>query len=240
MEEPRPEKIAVVDEVREKMETADAAVVTEYRGLTVTEMAGLRKSLKALGGDFKVFKNTLVRRAIAGTSSEGLGEHLQGPTAIAFIDGDVSTVAKALRDFAKENPALIIKGGVLEGSTLSASDLKALADLPSRDVLLARFAGLLASPMQQFASLLKAVPQNLAYGLSALIETRPAEAVPAPVEAPAEETPAPEIATEEATVAASAEEVVEQESSTEVAQAAEAPAAEGEAVHDEAPAESAE
>jgi len=240
MENPRPEKIAVVDEVRDKIEAADAAVVTEYRGLTVTEMAGLRKSLKALGGDFKVFKNTLVRLAISGTSNEGLSDHLTGPTAIAFVEGDVSAVAKALRDFAKENPALVIKGGILEGSTLSASDLKALADLPSREVLLARLAGLLASPMQQFASLLKAVPQNFAYGLSALIESRPAEAAPAAAEAPADETPAPEAATEQAPVEASAEEVVADEPAAEEVEAAEAPATDEAPTTDEAPAESAE
>ena len=254
MENPRPEKIAVVDEVRDKIETADATVVTEYRGLSVTQMAGLRKSLKALGGDFKVFKNTLVRRAVSGTTSEGLADHLTGPTAIAFVDGDVSAVAKALRDFAKDNPALVIKGGILDGSALSSADLKALADLPSRDVLLARFAGLLASPMQKLAGLLKAVPTNFAYGLSALIESRPSEAAPVVAEAPAQaapeaeeapieaaaEEPAAEAVAEEAPIEAAAEEPVAEETAAEEAEAQEAPAAEEAPATDEAPAESAE
>jgi large subunit ribosomal protein L10 len=108
-----------------------------------------------------------------------------GPTAIAFVNGDVSAVAKALRDFAKSTPTLVVKGGVLDGKALSLKDLTALADLPSRDVLLARFAGLLASPMTTMAGLLKAIPQNLAYGLSALIDSK--GGAPAPEASAAEE-----------------------------------------------------
>jgi len=114
-----------------------------------------------------------------------------GPTAIAFVNGDVSAVAKALRDFAKATPTLVVKGGVLDGKALSLKDLTALADLPSRDVLLARFAGLLASPMTTMAGLLKAIPQNFAYGLSALIDSKggaPAPEASAAVEVA--ETPA--------------------------------------------------
>ncbi len=96
-----------------------------------------------------------------GTDVESLSEFLVGPTAIAFVDGDVSAVAKALRDFARESPKLIVKGGVVDGKPLTKSDLNALADLPSRDVMLAQFAGLLASPLRTFAALLKAVPQKL-------------------------------------------------------------------------------
>src|SRR5665213_1942661 len=128
--------------------------------------------LRTLDADYKVFKNTLVRRAIGGTSVASLDEFLVGPTAIAFVNGDVSAVAKALRDFAKATPTLIVKGGVLDGKPLSLKDLTALADLPSRDVLLARFAGLLASPLATLAGLLKAIPQNFAYGLSALIDSK--------------------------------------------------------------------
>jgi hypothetical protein len=110
-----------------------------------------------------------------------------GPTAIAFVNGDVSAVAKALRDFAKATPTLVVKGGVLDGKALSLKDLTALADLPSRDVLLARFAGLLASPMTTMAGLLKAIPQNFAYGLSALIDSKggaPAPEASAPKRSP--------------------------------------------------------
>ncbi len=211
MEEPRPDKVAVIDEVRERLEGSTAAVVTEYRGLTVAEMADLRRILRAAGGDFKVFKNTLVRRALAGTSSESLDEFLVGPTALAFVQGgDVSAVAKALKDFADANPALVIKGGVFEGSALSADSLKKLANLPSRDVLLSQLAGLIASPMQNLAGLFKAVPQSLAYGLKALIESKPAEAgspaavEEAPAEAPVAEAPVAEAPVAEADVPAEA------------------------------------
>ena len=187
MDNPRPEKVAVVAEVRERLEAADGAIVTEYRGMTVGQIQTLRKSMKAAGGDYKVFKNTLVRRAIADTENAGLADLLVGPTGIAFVQGDVSAAAKALRDFAKATPTLVLKGGVVDGSVLSAKDLTALADLPSREVLLSMFAGALAAPMRNLAGLMKAVPQSLAYGLAALRDSMPA-AASAP--AAAEETPA--------------------------------------------------
>jgi len=225
MDNPKPDKVAVIDEVRERLGDSNASVVAEYRGLTVAEMAALRKVLRSAGGDFKIFKNTLVRRAIAGTDHEALGELLVGPTGIAFIQGDVSAVAKALKDFAAENPALIVKGGVLDGAALDTSSLKALADLPSRDVLLARLAGLIASPMQTMAGLMKAVPQSFAYGLKALIESMPAE------EAPADAAPT------EAAEAEVAEAPVAEASVDDVATEAPAEDAAVEAVADEAPAE---
>ena len=156
--------------MRERLGDASASVVTEYRGLTVAELAELRHNLAAAGGDYKVYKNTLVRLAIAGSQHEPLGSLLTGPTAIAFVQGDVSAVAKALRDFSRTNPSLVIKGGLLDGGTLSPAQLTALADLPSRDVLLARLAGAIAAPLTQMAGLLQALPRNLAYGLSALID----------------------------------------------------------------------
>jgi len=166
MDNPRVEKVAVVDEVRERLSGSTASVVTEYRGLTVTELAVLRHALASVGGDYKVFKNTLVRRAVAETDHAGLEPLLVGPTAIAFVHGDVSAVAKALRDFARTSPALIVKGGVLDGNVLSPGDLTALADLPSKDVLLARVAGAIAAPLQTLAGLLEALPRSFAYGLS--------------------------------------------------------------------------
>ena len=187
MDNPRPEKVAVVAEVRERLEAADGAIVTEYRGMTVGQIQTLRKSMKAAGGDYKVFKNTLVRRAIADTENAGLADLLVGRTGIAFVQGDVSAAAKALRDFAKATPTLVLKGGVVDGPVLSAKDLTALADLPSREVLLSMFAGALAAPMRNLAGLMKAVPQSLAYGLAALRDSMPA-AASAP--AAAEETPA--------------------------------------------------
>ncbi len=200
MDNPRAEKVAVVDEVRERLAAADGAVLTEYRGLTVAELARLRQALAAAGGDYKVYKNTLVRLAVAGGPQEGLSDLLTGPTAIAFVRGDVSAVAKALRDFARANPSLVVKGGMVGTGTLSAQDVTALADLPSRDVLLAQLAGALAAPLRQLAGLFEALPRNLAYGLSALVEQRggtPADEAPAD-KAPADEAPADEAPADEA------------------------------------------
>ena len=149
MDNPRAEKVAVVNEVRERMEAADGAVLTEYRGLTVAELAELRRELAAAGGDYKVYKNTLVRLAVAGTPGEGVSDLLSGPTAIAFVHGDVSAVAKALREFSKALPHLVVKGGVVGTSVMSAADMEVLADLPSRETLLAQFAGALSAPLQQ-------------------------------------------------------------------------------------------
>jgi large subunit ribosomal protein L10 len=185
----RPEKVATVDEVKARVASTSTAVVTEYRGMTVAQISALRRQLRTLGADYKVFKNTLVRRAVSGTPVEPISEFLDGPTAIAFVDGDVSAVAKALRDYTKVTPNLILKGGVVDGKSLSKGDLTALADLPSRDVLLAQLAGLLASPMRTMAGLLKALPQNFAYGLSALVDARGGSTAPAS-ETVAAETPA--------------------------------------------------
>ena len=198
MDDPRPEKVAVVDEVRERFTSANAALLTEYRGLDVTAIGELRRALRAAGGDYKVYKNTLVRLA-AREAGLDLEDMLTGPTAIAFVgerpDGgpaDAVLVAKALRDFARTNPALVVKGGIMDSATLSAGDARALADVESREVLLARFAGALAAPMQQFAGLLQALPRNFAYGLSALIDKGGAGDAPsAPADAPTD-PPTPE------------------------------------------------
>jgi large subunit ribosomal protein L10 len=186
MSKVRPDKAATVKEVKSRVKATSTAVVAEYRGMTVAQISTLRRQLRTLDADFKVYKNTLVLRAIAGSDVESLGEFLQGPTAITFIDGDISAVAKALRDFAKETPTLVVKGGVVDGKALTFKDLVALADLPSHDVLLAQFAGLLASPLRTMASLLKAVPQNFAYGLSALLDSKGGAPVVAEVEVVAE------------------------------------------------------
>jgi large subunit ribosomal protein L10 len=189
MDNPRPEKVAVVTEVRERFDRAGAAILTEYRGLTVKEIAALRRSLSAAGGDYRVYKNTLVRFAARDLGIVDLDALLTGPTAIAFVNpavdgrgGDAAVVAKALREYARSNPKLVVKGGVLGNRVMSADDTNALADLPSRDVLLARFAGALAAPLQQFAGLLQALPRNFAYGLKALMEQ---VAAAGPAESPA-------------------------------------------------------
>jgi large subunit ribosomal protein L10 len=191
MENPRPEKVAVVDEVKAQLEGADAAVLTEYRGINVGDLATLRRALHDAGGEYKVYKNTLVRIATRELGLE-LDDLLTGPTAIAFVPtgggGDPVAVAKALREFAKGNPALVVKGGVLGEKLLSADDIKALAEVAPREELLAKLAGLMAAPMQQFAGLLQAVPRDFAYGLAALIEQGGAPGAPSP--APADDEPA--------------------------------------------------
>ena len=199
MENPRPEKVAVVDEVRERFSASSAALLTEYRGLDVAQMAALRRSLREAGGSYKIYKNTLVRFAARDLGLE-IEDLLTGPTAIAFVDGDAVNVAKALRDFAKTNENLVVKGGVLGDKLLSAAEAKALADVAPRDELLARLAGAMAAPMQQFAGLLSAVPRSFAYGLAALIEQggAPGARVDEPAEAPVAEAPAAEAPTDEA------------------------------------------
>ena len=204
----RAHKVEVVDEVKTRVGAATASIVSEYRGLTTAELADLRGALAAVGGDYRIFKNTLVRLAIDGGEYQPLSEYLNGPTALTFVQGDISAVAKALRDFSRNNPLLVIKGGLADGSLLSPGDLAALADLPPREVLLARLAGALAAPMQQMAGRLQALPRNMAYGLSALIEQRqaggealPAEEAAAPAEAEAE-APAEEAAAVEPAEAA--------------------------------------
>ncbi len=172
MGEPRPEKVAVVDEVRDRLSSSSAALLTEYRGLKVSDLAGLRRSIGDAGGDYKIYKNTLVRRAAAELQLGALDPMLVGPTAIAFVKGDAVTVAKSLRDFARTNPNLTIKGGLLGTTVLSAAETTALADVAPRDVLLAQLAGALAAPLQKMAGLLQALPRNFAYGLSALIEKK--------------------------------------------------------------------
>jgi large subunit ribosomal protein L10 len=173
-ENPRAEKVAVVTEVQAKLAAADAIIVTEYRGLSVGQLAALRRQLRTSGGEYKVYKNTLARFAAENAGIGGLDELLVGPTAITFVQGDVAAVSKSLRDAARTNPLLVIKGGVMAGKTLSAKDVDSLAELPSREVLLARFAGALQAPLAKTANLLQALPRNFAYGLKALIEQQEA------------------------------------------------------------------
>lgn len=229
--EPRPDKVAVVDEVRQRMDAAGATLLTEYRGLNVTAMAELRNALREAGGEMKIYKNTLVRRAVAELSlDDDIDDLLVGPTALAFVDGDAAAVAKALREFAKAHEALVIKGGVLSGRRVGEDDIKALADLPSRETLLSEIAGLFAAPMQQFASLLDAVPRSFVYALQALIDKGGAgTAEAAPAEAPADDAPAEAPAAEAAPAAdeAPAPDAATPDE-TPVAEAADTPATEAE------------
>ncbi len=230
MENPRPEKVAVVEEVKSRLGDADAAVLTDYRGIDVPGMATLRNALREAGAEYAIYKNTLVRFAARDLGLE-IEEMLVGPTAIAFIrrdsDGDPVLMAKALRDFAKTNPNLEVKGGLLGDRPLTAADVDQLAQVAPREELLARLAGGIAAPMVQFAGLLQALPRNFAYGLKALIDEQ--GGVPAAAEPEPEVAPEPEAATDEAP--AEAEAVTE----TEEAPAEEAAATEADT--DESPAE---
>jgi large subunit ribosomal protein L10 len=219
LDNPRPEKVAVVEEVRGHFNDADAAILTEYRGLTVTEISNLRRALRPAGGEYKVYKNTLVRFAARDLGID-LDSMLEGPTAIAFVKGDAVTVAKALKDFARTNPKLVVKGGLLGEKVLDAKDAAALADVAPREVLLARLAGGMAAPIVQFAGLLQALPRNLAYGLKALIDQKGGapEVADAPAEAPAEEAPAAE---EAATVEEAPSEIAADDAAPEIEQVTE-------------------
>ncbi|MSY79348.1 MAG: 50S ribosomal protein L10 [Actinobacteria bacterium] len=218
MENPRADKVAVVDEVREKFESSDAVLFTEYRGLTVQNLAELRASLSAVGGEYRVYKNTLVRLATKDLAvDKSFEDDLVGPTAIAFVGqkpdgtpGDAVMVAKALQAFAKSNPLLIIKGGLLGSHVLDAESAKALASVAPREELLSRLAGGIAAPMREFASLLQAIPASFAYGLKALIDAGGAAGAPVAEEVAAEsvteDTATEDTATEDAAAPEAAEE----------------------------------
>ena len=169
----RPDKAAVVAELTERFRNSQGAVLTEYRGLTVAALRDLRRSL-GRDASYAVSKNTLTTIAAREAGISGLEQQLSGPTAIAFIQGDPVHVAKGLRDFARANPSLIIKGGVLEGKFLSADDVRTLADLESREVLLGRMAGALQGALQQAVSVF-AAPLSQAARLFAALESAAGE-----------------------------------------------------------------
>lgn len=197
MDAPRAEKVAVVDEVRERFTSSDGVLLTEYRGIDVSGMAELRRALRAAGGDYKVYKNTLVRLAVRDLGLE-LDDLLVGPTALAFVvgaegrPGDAASVAKALKDFARTNDALVVKGGVLGDKVLSAEDARALADLPSREQLFAELAGSMEYLLSEFAGLLDAKLREFSYAMTELLEkgTLGGGDAAAAAEAPSEEAAA--------------------------------------------------
>ena len=180
---PNAEKVATVAELTERFQNSSGAVLANYRGLTVAQMAELRRSL----GDqatFAVVKNTLTKIAAteAGVADQ-LGSLLNGPSAIAFVKGDVVEAAKGLRDFAKNNPALEIKGGVIDGKSMSPAEIDRLADLESRDVLLAMLAGAMKASMANAVATMAALPTQMARLAAALEAKRTSEeGAPAPSE----------------------------------------------------------
>ena len=138
--------------------------------MRVGQLANLRRALRSAGGEYKVYKNTLARFGADKAGIDGLDDLLVGPSGLTFVSGDIAAVAKALRDVAKTNPLLVLKGGVMGDKALSARDIEALAELPSREVLLAQMAGAFQAPLVKTAGLLQALPRNFAYGLKALID----------------------------------------------------------------------
>jgi large subunit ribosomal protein L10 len=150
-------KKQVVSEIASKLRESKSTVVVDYRGLTVAQVTELRKSLREAGVEFKVYKNTLTRRAAEEAELSGLNEYLTGPNAIAFSTEDVIAPAKVLNDFAKKNEALEIKAGVIEGSIATVEEVKALAELPSREGLLSMLLSVLQAPIRNLALAAKAV-----------------------------------------------------------------------------------
>jgi large subunit ribosomal protein L10 len=163
----RPDKAAAVAEITELFRGSNAAVLTEYRGLSVKQVKTLRRSLGE-NAQYAVVKNTLTKIAANEAGISSLDDLFAGPTAVAFVTGDPVESAKALRDFAKENPALIIKGGVLDGKALTADEIKKLADLESREVLLSKLAGAFKGKQSQAAALFQALPSKLVRTVEAL------------------------------------------------------------------------
>jgi large subunit ribosomal protein L10 len=171
----RPDKVASVAEIADEFRGSSASVVTEYRGLSVAQLTALRR---ALGPDvtYRVAKNTLVKRAAEDAGVDGLDALLTGPTAIAFVTGEPVDAAKTLRDFAKTNQALVIKGGYMDGNALSVDEVNRIADLESREVLLAKLAGAMKGNLSKAAGLFAAPASQVARLAQALADKRAAEA----------------------------------------------------------------
>jgi len=175
-------KVAAVAEIADQFRSAQAAVVTEYRGLTMAQLTELRRALGS-DTDYTIAKNTLVKRAAADAGVHGLDELFSGPTAIAFVGGEPVDAAKALRDFAKAHPLLVIKGGLLDGNAVGPAEVDKLADLESRDVLLAKLAGAMKGTLTKAAVMFNQLPSQVARLAAALQDKRaaegPADAAPA-------------------------------------------------------------
>ena len=211
-------KQPIVEEIAGNLKDAAGVVLCEYRGITVEQDTRLRKQLREAGVKYKVYKNTLVRRAVEGGPFESLTGDLTGPTAIAISDTDATAPARILATFAKEAEALVLKSGVVEGNYYDTDSIKQLATIPSREELLSKLLGSIQSPIANFARVVQQIADKVASG-EPLEAEKPAEEAPAAeAEAPAEEAPAAEAE----------------------APAEEAPAAEAEAPAEEAPADEAE
>ena len=213
----RADKATAVADIAERFRDSTATVITEYRGLSVANLAELRRSL-APSATYSVAKNTLIRRAASEAGIEGLDELFVGPTAIAFVSGEAVDAAKIIKTFAKEHKALVIKGGYMDGHALTVAEVERIADLESREVLLAKLAGAMKANLSKAAGLFNAPASQVARLAAALQEKRAAEEPAAPAEAPAAEAPTAEApAAEDSASEAPAAEAAE-------AEATEAPA----------------
>ncbi len=170
----KPDKVAAVAEIADKFRDSSAAVITEYRGLSMEQLSTLRRAL-GTGVNYRVAKNTLVKRAAEDAGVQGLEDLFIGPTAIAFVSGEPVDAAKALRDFAKDNKALVIKGGFMDGRPLSVDEVTRIADLDSREVLLAKLAGAMKGNLAKAAGLFAAPAGQIARLAAALQEKKAAE-----------------------------------------------------------------
>jgi large subunit ribosomal protein L10 len=238
---PRPEKVQAVADIKERLEDSAAVFLAEYAGLSVAEQQQLRRGLRAADGEFKIVKMTLARIAASELGHDDLVESLTGPTGLAFASGDAAAAAKVLSDFAKDHAQLILKGGLLGGEQLTPERVAQLAELDSREVLLAKIAGAFKAPMAGMAGLMAALPRNLASMMSQLIDKLPAPEVAAE---PVAEEPAavavPEDAVEPAAESDSA--TTEAAPAAEAAESAEPTpeASDEDATTDDEPAEPAE
>jgi large subunit ribosomal protein L10 len=215
---PKQEKIERVAELKERIEGSGALLLTEYRGLTVSEITELRRSLAEGGTRFQVIKNTLMKRAVNDAGVGELEALIDGPSAVAFVDGDPVAAAKSVVDAAKKFPALSLKGAFMDGKVLTADEAKALASLESREVMLSKIAGLVKSEMSKAAAMFVGAQSKFLSLLEAYKEKLPAEEAPEPEAAPAEaeaeaseETPAPAADTTDETQTPEAEASNEEE-----------------------------
>jgi len=207
---PNAGKIERVAELKERLGASEAILLTEYRGLTVSELSELRRSLAEGGASFAVVKNTLMLRAAQESSMDDLEALLEGPTAVAFVEGDAVAAAKKVVDAIKRFPALVLKGGFMDGRMLSATDARALADLESREAMLSKIAGLMKGEMSRAAGMFQSAQSRFVSLMEALKEKLPpeaasepeAEAAPPAAETQAPEAEAPEAEAPEAEVAA--------------------------------------
>lgn len=164
----RDEKERIVAEIKQELETSDSVIVTDYKGLDVETITNLRSNIKKVGGRYRVIKNTLLRRAIKDTDAASIDPLLVGPTAIATMKGDVVSLAKALVEFSEDNENLKLKGGILAGRPISPDDIKNIASLPGREVLIGRMMGTLNAPMAGLVGVLIALIQRFVFVLRAI------------------------------------------------------------------------